>query len=140
MSRSLRNIVLTSGTLFLGACAGTPAPLQKVASAQQAIAAAEDAGAAKVPQAARYLEMAQSGLDNGVRRMNDGDNRTATDHAVRARADAELAAAVAREAQANEAAQVATARAQLLLTGTTPRSAVGGGPPSQPAPQPPPKK
>jgi uncharacterized protein DUF4398 len=137
MRRSTLSIALV-GISVASACASTPAPREKVASAQQAVTAAQDAGAARLPRANWYLAQAQSHFEEGNRRMKKGDNLEAADSFDQSRADAELAAAMARAASSNAAAEVTAARARALEQGAPPPKAVGGGPPSGTAP--PPKK
>jgi hypothetical protein len=129
MRRAIVTFMFAAGSMVT-ACASTPAPRAQIASAQQAIAAAETAGAPKVPEASKYLNQAQGDLDEASRKMGKGDNETATDKAARSKADAELAAGIARAAQSTALADGAVARAQAMQAGAAQGAAVGGGPPS----------
>ncbi len=128
MRRAIVTLMFAAGSMVT-ACASTP-PRAQIASAQQAIAAAETAGAPKVPEASGYLNQAQGDLDEASRRMSKGDNEAATDKAARSKADAELAAGIARAAQSTALADGAVARAQAMQAGAAKGTAVGGGPPS----------
>ena len=129
MRRAMMTFMFAAGSMAT-ACASTPAPREKIASAQQAVAAAETAGASKVPEASQYLNQAQGNLDEASRRMRKGDYGDATDRAARSKADAELAAGIARASQSTALADGAVARAQAMQAGAAQGTAVGGGPPS----------
>lgn len=67
-----------------------------MAATEGPVRAAEEAGAEKVPQAALYLKLAREQMDEARKLEKDGDDRAALVFA-RARADAELALALAQE-------------------------------------------
>lgn len=90
----------------LAACASTPAPHERHANAQAAIRTATEMDAEQVPQAALHLKLAQEQFDRGKALMNDGDNHRATFMLMRAKADAEIALAMARENKTRTEAQV----------------------------------
>jgi hypothetical protein len=64
-------------------------------------------GADNAPQAALHLKLAQEELAQAKSLMNDGNNKRADYVLIRAKADAELALALAKEASAQAAAKKA---------------------------------
>ncbi len=72
------------------------APLRSEASTS-AIRAAEEVGAAKVPQAALHLQLAKEELGKAQHLQADGEKAQATSMLMRAEVDAELAVALSRE-------------------------------------------
>jgi len=90
----------------LAACASTPAPNDRYASAQAAIRTAKEMNADQIPQAALYLKLAQDGFDKGKKLMSDGENHDATLQFMRAKADGEMALALARENKTRQEAQL----------------------------------
>ena len=93
--------------LALVACGSYPAPTERVASAEAAIRGSQEVGANNVPAAALSVKLAQEEVQKAKQLMQDGDNRRAELLLMRAQADAELALAQAREAQAKVEAQAA---------------------------------
>ena len=91
--------------LAAAACGGAPQPTEHLASAQAAIRGAKEVGLDKVPQAQLHAQLAQEQLDKALRLIADGDNEEADRLLRRAKADAELALAMAREAQAKQEAE-----------------------------------
>ena len=93
----------------LGAGCGTAAvPVSgSLTQAQAAIRAAEEVGARSVPKAALHLKMAQDQLQTAKGLLADGEEEEASVVLARAEIDAELALALAKDAnlraQANEA-------------------------------------
>jgi uncharacterized protein YqfA (UPF0365 family) len=120
--------------ILAASCVGAPPPHDKVASSEAAVRSAQELGGREVPQAGVYLELAQNELERGKALMRSGNNREAAAELDKARADAEVALALAKESKTRVAAQQAKARAQALRAGI-PGSAIGGGP-LQPAPPP----
>jgi hypothetical protein len=88
------------GGLCVWGCAHEPAPTQQLASAMAAVRAAEEAGAASVPDAELQLKLAQEQLKEADRLMARDDNRKARDKIMRARNDAELALSLTHEQEA----------------------------------------
>jgi hypothetical protein len=103
--------------LAVAACGGYAAPNEHMASSQAAARAAMEVGAKDSPQASLHLKLAQEEIAQAQKLMNDGDNKRADYVLTRAKADAELAVALAREAAAQQDA------ARL---GDTLKSAQGG--------------
>ncbi|MCA9586157.1 MAG: DUF4398 domain-containing protein [Myxococcales bacterium] len=86
---------------FLWACGATfPPPTQRMADAKAAERSAEELGANDVPDAKLSLKLAQEQIAAAEKSMVDGENRRADSLLVRAKADAELSIAQAREKKA----------------------------------------
>jgi len=77
--------------------ASTPVPADKVTQTQAAIRAAEEVGAPNVPKAALHLKMARDQFQTAQGLIAEEENEQATLVIDRARVDAELALALARE-------------------------------------------
>ena len=90
--------LMMGASLTWAACgASFPAPTQRMADAESAERSARELGAYDEPQAQLSLKLAQDQIAQAKVAMNDGDNRRADSLLVRAKADAELAIAQARE-------------------------------------------
>ena len=100
--------------VFVAGCGSYPAPTERVASAEAGIRGAQEVGANNVPQAALSVKLAQEEVQKAKQLMQDGDNRRAELILMRAQADAELALAQAREAQAKVEAQTAVDQVKAL--------------------------
>lgn len=79
---------------LVAACAS--APLRTDASTS-GIRAAEEVGAAEVPQASLHLQLAKEELAQAKKLQKNGDEEEAASMLTRAEADAELAVALSRE-------------------------------------------
>lgn len=89
-------------TAIVAGCANAP-PLRTEASTS-GIRAAEEAGAAKVPQASLHLQLAKEELELAKVLVAKGEKKEAASMLLRAEADAELAVALSRgDAQKAEA-------------------------------------
>jgi len=99
--------------LLLAGCAGAPVPARKMAAAQAAIRASEEAGAQAQPQARLQIRIAEEELRSARVLIRRGDNERAEHLLAKAEVDAELARSIARQDQAHAEAQ----RAQNLLRG-----------------------
>jgi hypothetical protein len=91
-------------------CGGAPpVPADQITQTEAAIRAASEVGAPSVPKAALHLKMAQDQLQTAKGLINEKENDEARLVLDRARVDAELALALAKEstlrAQAAEAIQ-----------------------------------
>ncbi|MBI2396122.1 MAG: DUF4398 domain-containing protein [Deltaproteobacteria bacterium] len=104
---------VSAGAVVAG-CGGAAAPNARVASTTGAITAAEEIGAKNDPQAALHLRMAQEQRQRAVELMARGKNAEASWMLARAQADAELAIALAREAQTRAAAEQAISQIEDL--------------------------
>jgi 5'-3' exonuclease len=89
------------------ACASSPQPTERLASAQAAVRAAKEVGAKEVPQAQLHTQLAEEQVVQANKLIKDGDNERAEMILRRATADAELAVALAREAESQRQAQAA---------------------------------
>ncbi len=78
------------------ACASTPPPTERMASAESAVRAARELGADQVPRAQLHLQLAQEDIGRARKLMKDGENQRADYLLQRASADAELGVALAR--------------------------------------------
>lgn len=101
------SIALVLAALAAG-CGTAAVPVSgSLTETQAAIRAAEEVGARNVPKAALHLKMAQDQLQTAKGLLADGDEEEASVVLARAEIDAELALALAKDAnlraQANEA-------------------------------------
>jgi Zn-dependent alcohol dehydrogenase len=103
------------------ACAGAPQPTERLASAQAAVRTAKELGAKDVPQAQLHTQLAEEQVQQATKLMHDGDNERADHVLKRAQADAELAVALAREAESQKGAEAAEA-ALSPAPGTPPQT------------------
>src|SRR5262245_6443434 len=107
MSHSKATAVLftaASVSLF-AACASSPPPKARMASAEASIRAAREMGAEQVPNAEIQLKRADDEVNYARQLSKKGDNEEADIVLQRAYADAELASAYVRENQARTKAQ-----------------------------------
>ena len=118
---SMRHIFKTAIMMFAMAaataaiavgCASSP-PLRTEASSS-GIRAAEEVGAAKVPQASLHLQLAKEELENAKRLAANDEKERAVSMLSRAEVDAELAVALSREDAEKAEAQAAVDRARQL--------------------------
>jgi pyridoxal biosynthesis lyase PdxS len=100
----MRTLLGVLGLIGLGAagCASHPAPTEQLASSLAAVRGAEEVGARNVPEAALHVKLAEEQIERAKKLMSDDENRKAEDLAVRAYQDAELALAIAREANSKK--------------------------------------
>ena len=85
-------------------------------SSEGAIRGAQEAGAGQVPQATLHLKLAQEQRQEAVRLVEKGENHRAAMLLARAEADAELAVALARAANATVEASKAEDTVESLKT------------------------
>jgi hypothetical protein len=94
---------LAIGATLIGmGCASTPAPTEQLASAEASVRAAHELGADSVPRAQLHLKLAQEQVTQARKLSEDGEQERANLVLTRARADAELALALTREATAHK--------------------------------------
>jgi hypothetical protein len=98
-------IKIVSAAALLAACGSSQVPPAKFADAQSKISAADAVGAAHEPRAALHLKMARDQLGQAQQLANDGEDRDAELLIARAKADAEMALMVTREAVARREAE-----------------------------------
>ena len=116
-----RIVSLAAGGLVgLAGCASHPAPVQRMADAEATTRGAQEVGAGEAanPQAQLHLRMAQEEISVAKKLMDDGDNERADFTLLRAKSDAELALALAREAVAQRDAQNALRQVEQLRAST----------------------
>ena len=98
---NIQSSIVFLPALLLAGCASTfPVPTQRLADAESAQRSARELGAGNQPDAQLHLKLADEQMVLAKREMADGDNRAADFVLVRARADSELALALAREQNA----------------------------------------
>lgn len=106
MHKSIFSLVIVIP--FVSACGGSiPPPTQRMADAQSAERSARELGANSVPAAQLSLTLAQEQIAQGKKAMADDENERADGLLKRAKADAELAIAQARETGAKVGTQEA---------------------------------
>lgn len=94
--KTLLSAILIGATAV--ACGATfPTPTQRMADAESAERSAREMGAAEQPGAKLHLQLAQEQIAGAKSSVEEGDNERADMLLVRAKADAELAIALARE-------------------------------------------
>lgn len=100
---------------FATGCGGSyPVPTQRMADAQSATRSARELGAEKQPQAALHLKLAEEQTALANSKLKEDDNKRADFLLLRAKADAELALAIANEEKANADAKQATEQEQKV--------------------------
>ena len=96
-----RFILLLAATPFAWACGVSfPPPTQPMADAESAARSAREVGADSQPAAKLQVKLADEQIAEAKTLMANGDNERASFVLLRARADAELALALAREQNA----------------------------------------
>ena len=108
---SLTILMVVGLALFLG-CASAP-PLRTEAS-MSGIRAAEEAGAANVPQASLHLQLAKEELELAKGLSAKGEKARAASMLLRAEADAELAVALSHGDAEKSEARAAVERVHQL--------------------------
>jgi hypothetical protein len=113
-----RTILSLGGTIPIlvslasAACAGSfPVPAQHMADAEAARRSAIELGASNQPDAQLHLKLADEQIAKARTAIANGDNREADSLLIRARADSELALALAKEQASSAGAQRAAAKA-----------------------------
>ena len=102
--------------IFLGGCV-TAGPSSETTEATAAsIRAAEELGAARVPQASLHLQLAKEQFERAKQLVAQGDGEEAGFLMMRADADAELAVALARSSAENAKAQKAVEKVRTMQT------------------------
>jgi hypothetical protein len=93
--------ILALPALLIGCAATFPPPTQQLADAESAQRSARELGAATQPAAQLHLRLADEQMATAKKEMADGDNHAADLTLMRAKADSELALALARELNAS---------------------------------------
>ena len=137
MIKTLSAVLLAAAIspLAIG-CASHPPPSDHMASAIAAVRGAQVAvaGAGQVPEAALQLKLAEEQVSQARQMIERGDNERADFMTLRAYNDAELALALARQHQAEQAAEQLKAPGEAVAP---PAAAQPVAPaPADPAPAP----
>lgn len=103
--------VAVAATGIVAGCANAPL---RTEGSTSGIRAAEEAGAAKVPQAALHLQLAREELESAKKLAAKGEKEQADSMLLRAEADAELAVVLSREDAEKTEAMAAVERARQL--------------------------
>ena len=104
--------VVVATTALVAGCASAP-PLRTEASTS-GIRAAEEAGAAKVPQASLHLQLAREELDSAKKLAARGEKDKAVSMLLRAEVDAELAVVLSHADNEKSEALAAIERVRQL--------------------------
>ncbi|HEY2510455.1 MAG TPA: DUF4398 domain-containing protein [Polyangiaceae bacterium] len=96
------------------ACGGPPPPNDALTASVAAARSAREIGAESAPQAALHLKLADEEIGKAKSLIQDGDNERASYVLIRAKADAELALALAKEASAKADAERASEQIKAL--------------------------
>jgi hypothetical protein len=115
--RRLITVLLATAPL-LAACASFLPPTQRLADAEAAGRSAREVGADAQPVAKLEVKLADEEIAQAKALMASGDNRRADFVLMRARADAELALALAREQNANVETQRAIEQSRTTAAAT----------------------
>ncbi len=105
--------VAVMATTIAAGCASAPAPLRTEASTS-GIRAAQEAGAANVPQASLHLQLAKEELELAKGLAAKGEKKKAASMLLRAEADAELAVVLSHEDAEKAEAMAAVKRVRQL--------------------------
>ncbi len=108
-----KHLMMIAGGLFLAAGCATVPPLRTEASTS-GIRAAEEVGAARIPQAALHLQLAKEELAHAKGMAARGEPARAASLLQRAEVDAELALALSREDTEKSEALAAVERVRQL--------------------------
>lgn len=105
------SVVAVVTTAIIGGCANAPLRTEQSTSG---ISAAEEAGAAKIPQASLHLQLAKEELESAKILAKKGEKERADSMLMRSEADAELAVVLSHENAEKTEAQAAVDRARQL--------------------------
>jgi hypothetical protein len=119
MRISMIALLATAPVAWAG-CASFPAPTQRMADAESAQRSAREVGADTQPVAKLEAKLAEEQIARAKILVANGDNRRADFVLRRARADAELALALAREQNAGAEVQNATQQSGAAAIANTP--------------------
>ena len=95
-------------------CAAAPPPVDRNASSEAALRGAREVGAEGVPRAALFLKLSEDEIAKSKVLLSEGDAVQSDLMLQRARADAELALALTREAAAEAETKALTAQLEGL--------------------------
>jgi Domain of unknown function (DUF4398) len=97
---ALRWILVCGAAASALACGGAAVPQEALSAAQASVKGAEVGGATEDPKAQLHLKLASEQIEKAKQLIADGDNEQAARVIDRARADADLALALAQRAKA----------------------------------------
>ena len=100
-------VFTASGMASALGCGGAPVPQDALTAAQSSVKGAEVSGAKDDPKAQLHLKLATEQIEKAKQQIDDGDNEEAARTIERAQADADLALALAEQAQSLKAAKEA---------------------------------
>lgn len=100
------------------ACGGFPPPNDRMMASVAAARSARELGAPGSPQAALHLKLAEEEIASAKALLADGNNKRASFVLLRARADAELAVALAKESAAKGETQQVQEQIKAIQGGT----------------------
>jgi len=112
-------IVLLAATPLTAGCASFPPPTQHMADAESATRSAKELGADGQPAARLEVKLAEEQIAQAKLLVSNGDNKRADFVLMRARADAELGLALAREQGANTETQKTIEQSSATLNANT---------------------
>jgi Domain of unknown function (DUF4398) len=115
--------VTTVVAVATAGCASYPVPVQRMADAEGATRSAQDLGAASSPQGQLHLKLAEEETAQAKQLIANGDNQRADYVLMRAKADAELAVAEAKDTTAEQQAGTAQAKTSEMRSGIQPTTA-----------------
>jgi hypothetical protein len=116
----MRTSIISLLATLTGACASTLPPTQRLADAESAMRSAREVGAESLPAARLEVKLAEEQIAQAKAQMATGDNKRADFILMRARADAELALALAREQNAGVETQKAAQQSGATFIANTP--------------------
>ncbi|MEO8181804.1 MAG: DUF4398 domain-containing protein [Deltaproteobacteria bacterium] len=119
---SKRLIWIVAAPLVWGCGSSFPEPKGPMAEAEAAARSAREVGADTQPAAKLKMTLADEQIAEAKKRIADGDNERATYLLVRARADAELALALAHEQAALNDKQKALEESKMTSEVNTPKA------------------
>jgi hypothetical protein len=117
--RNLKASMVIGATLFGMGCASSAVPTEKLTAAEASVRAAQEVGAGSVPQAELHLKLAQEQVLTARKLSDDGENERAAQVLLRAKADADLALALARDAQAAKQVEAADSKLRSIKVAPT---------------------
>jgi hypothetical protein len=97
-----RHVIALVGAVFMLACGSAPKPTDALVNTQASLRAAREVGAGQVPDAQLHVKLAEEQVQRADKLMKDGDNEEAKRALDRAKADADLAVALAHHARAQQ--------------------------------------
>ncbi|MFA6009505.1 MAG: DUF4398 domain-containing protein [Desulfobacteraceae bacterium] len=110
-TRYLLSALAIMATALVVGCTSVPL---KTETTESSIRAAEEVGAAKLPQASLHLQLAKEELDRANQLFEKGDKEEAASLLLRADSDAELAVTLSHGDAEKREAELAMARVRKL--------------------------